>query len=174
MAMLNLKPGGSCRYDLIALGEIMLRLDPGEGRVRTAREFKVWEGGGEYNVARGLRRCFDLRTAVCTAFADNDIGRLLEDCILQGGVGTEFIQWVPYDGVGRTVRNGLNFTERGFGVRGALGTSDRGHTAASQLKPGDFDWEKIFGQLGVRWFHTGGIFAALSESTAALTVEAVK
>src|SRR5712671_8177664 len=174
MPILTVKPAGSCKYDLIALGEIMLRLDPGEGRVRTAREFKVWEGGGEYNVARGLRRCFGLRTAVATAFADNEVGRLLEDFILQGGVDTSFIKWRPYDGVGRTVRNGLNFTERGFGIRGAVGISDRGHTAASQLKPGDFDWQKIFGQIGVRWFHTGGIFTALSESTAALTIEAVK
>ncbi len=152
----------------------MLRLDPGEGRIRTAREFKVWEGGGEYNVARGLRRCFGLETAVCTAFADNDIGRLLEDFILQGGVDTEFIKWVAYDGVGRTVRNGLNFTERGFGVRGAVGIPDRGHTAASQLKPGDFDWDNIFGRLGVRWLHTGGIFAALSDTTPALVIEAVQ
>ncbi len=152
----------------------MLRLDPGEGRVRTAREFRVWEGGGEYNVARGLRRCFGLRTALCSAFADNDIGRLLEDFILQGGVDARFLKWVPYDGVGRTVRNGLNFTERGFGVRGALGIPDRGHTAAGQLKPGDFDWDHIFGKLGVRWLHTGGIFAALSETTAALIVEAVQ
>jgi 2-dehydro-3-deoxygluconokinase len=174
MAILNIKPGGSCRYDLIALGEIMLRLDPGEGRVRTAREFKVWEGGGEYNVARGLRRCFGMRTAVCTAFADNDIGRLLEDFILQGGVGTEFIKWVPYDGVGRTVRNGLNFTERGFGVRGAVGIPDRGQSAASQLKPGDFDWDHIFGELGARCLHTGGIFAALSDTTPKLVIEAVQ
>jgi len=174
MAILNTKPSGSCKYDLIALGEVMLRLDPGEGRVRTAREFKVWEGGGEYNVARGLRRCFGLKTAVCTAFADNDVGRLLEDFILQGGVDTEFIKWVPYDGVGRTVRNGLNFTERGFGVRGAVGTSDRGHTAASQLKPGDFDWENIFGKLGAQWFHTGGIFAGLSDAAPRLVIEAVQ
>jgi 2-dehydro-3-deoxygluconokinase len=152
----------------------MLRLDPGEGRVRTTREFRVWEGGGEYNVARGLRRCFGMRTAICTAFADNEVGRLLEDCILQGGVSTEFIRWVPYDGVGRVVRNGLNFTERGFGVRGALGTSDRGHSAASMLKPGDFDWDSLFGRLGVRWLHTGGIFAALSETTPALIIEALK
>jgi 2-dehydro-3-deoxygluconokinase len=174
MATLNIKPDGSGRYDLIALGEIMLRLDPGEGRVRTAREFKVWEGGGEYNVARGMRRCFGLRTAVCTAFADNDIGRLIEDFILQGGVATEFIKWAPYDGVGRTVRNGLNFTERGFGVRGAVGISDRGHSAASQLKPGDFDWDRIFGELGARWLHTGGIFAALSDTTPKLVIEAVQ
>src|SRR5215470_7615200 len=174
MAILNIKPPGSCQYDLIALGEIMLRLDPGEGRVRTAREFKVWEGGGEYNVARGLRRCFGLKTTICTAFADNDVGRLLEDCILQGGVDTTFIRWVPYDGIGRTVRNGLNFTERGFGLRGAVGIPDRGHSAASQLKPGDFDWNQIFGKLGVRWLHTGGIFAALSDTTPPLVIEAVQ
>src|SRR6266481_433041 len=156
MPLLKIKPAGSCQYDLIALGEVMLRFDPGEGRVRTAREFKVWEGGGEYNVARGLRRCFGLRTAVCSAFADNEVGHLLEDFILQGGVDTQFIKWAAYDGVGRTVRNGLNFTERGFGVRGAVGVPDRGHTAASQLKPGDFDWEKIFCEIGERWFHTGG------------------
>src|SRR5690606_12978578 len=142
-----------------------LRLDPGEGRVRTARAFRVWEGGGEYNVARGLRRCFGLRTGVVTAFADNDVGRLLEDFILQGGVDTSLIKWVPYDGGGRTVRNGLNFTARGFGIRGAVGRSDRGHTAASQLRPDDVDWEHLFGTLGVRWLHTGGIFAALSDTT---------
>ena len=174
MAILDVKAACSGKYDLIALGEVMLRLDPGEGRVRTAREFRVWEGGGEYNVARGLRRCFSLRTAVCTAFADNDVGRLLEDFILQGGVETEFIQWVPFDGVGRTVRNGLNFTERGFGVRGAVGVSDRGLSAASQLKPGDFDWDHIFGKLGTRWLHTGGIFAALSDTTPELVLEAVQ
>ena len=164
MPAMNIKPAGSCKYDLLALGEIMLRLDPGEGRVRCAREFKVWEGGGEYNVARGLRRCFGFKTAVATAFADNDVGRLIEDFILQGGVDTEFVKWVPFDGVGRVVRNGLNFTERGFGVRGAVGIPDRGNTAASQLKPGDFDWDNIFGRLGVRWLHTGGIFAEIGRA----------
>jgi 2-dehydro-3-deoxygluconokinase len=172
--ILEIKSAASCRYDLLALGEVMLRLDPGEGRVRTARQFRVWEGGGEYNVARGLRRCFGLRTALCTALADNEVGRLIEDFILQGGVATDLVQWRSYDGVGRTVRNGLNFTERGFGVRGAVGVPDRGHTAASQLKPGDFDWANIFGAQGVRWFHTGGIFAALSESTAELVIEAAQ
>jgi 2-dehydro-3-deoxygluconokinase len=174
MATLDVKPAGSCKYDLISLGEIMLRLDPGEGRVRTTREFKVWEGGGEYNVARGLRRSFGLKTAVCTAFADNDVGRLLEDFVLQGGVETEFIKWSAFDGVGRVTRNGLNFTERGFGVRGAVGIPDRGNTAASQLEPGDFDWDLIFGKLGARWLHTGGIFAALSDTTPKVVVEAVQ
>ena len=172
MHALNLLPQDSVRFDEISLGEVMLRLDPGEGRIRTARQFRAWEGGGEYNVARGLRRCFGQRTALLTAFADNDIGRLLEDFILQGGVDLSFVKWMPYDGIGRTVRNGLNFTERGFGVRGAVGVSDRGLTAASQLKPGDFDWDEIFGRAGARWFHTGGIFAALSETTAELVVEA--
>ncbi len=171
---IQLRDKSQCQYDLISLGEIMLRFDPGEGRIRTARQFKIWEGGGEYNVARGLRRCFGLKTAVCTAFADNDVGRLLEDFILQGGVSTEFVNWAPFDGVGRVTRNGLNFTERGFGARGAVGVSDRGHTAASQLKAGDFDWDQIFGKIGVRWLHTGGIFAALSDTTPQLVIEAVK
>jgi len=162
---LRVKPSEQCRFDLVSLGEVMLRLDPGEDRVRNARTFRVWEGGGEYNVARGLRRCFGMRTAVVTALADNDVGRLVEDLMMQGGVDLSFVQWAPYDGVGRGVRNGLNFTERGFGVRGALGVSDRGHSAASQLKPDDVDWERLFGGLGVRWFHTGGIYAGLSEST---------
>jgi 2-dehydro-3-deoxygluconokinase len=156
----------------MALGEVLLRLDPGESRVRTSRHFTAWEGGGEYNVARGLRRCFGLRSGVLTAFADNEIGRLLEDLIMQGGVDVSHIKWVPYDGIGRKVRNPINFTERGFGIRGAKGCVDRGHSAASQLKPGDFDWDEIFGAHGTRWLHTGGIFAGLSETTAALAVEA--
>lgn len=171
---LQLKPRTSCTFDEVSLGEIMLRLDPGEGRIRTARSFAAWEGGGEYNVARGLRKCFGLKTAVVTAFVDNEVGHLIEDFIMQGGVCTDFIQWRADDGIGRSVRNGLNFTERGFGIRGAVGVPDRGNTAASQLKPGDVDWNHLFGTLGVRWFHTGGIFAALSETTAALTIEAVQ
>ncbi len=174
MSVLDIRPAEECRWDLVSLGEIMLRLDPGEGRVRTTRAFEVWEGGGEYNVARGLRRCFGLKTAIATAFADNDIGRLLEDFILQGGVDTDLVRWSPFDGIGRDVRNGINFTERGYGLRGAAGTSDRGNTAASQMKPGDIDWEEIFGKQGARWLHTGGIFAALSESSAEVVIEAVQ
>lgn len=174
MALLNLKPADTYKYDCISLGEVMLRLDPGDGRIRNARVFKAWEGGGEYNVARGLRKCFGLHTAVVTSFADNDVGRLVEDFIMQGGVDTDYIKWVPYDGIGRTVRNGLNFTERGFGIRGALGVSDRGNTAASLLKKGDIDWDDIFGKDGARWFHTGGIYAALSETTPEVIMEAMK
>lgn len=171
---LQLKSKEECMYDEVSLGEIMLRLDPGEGRIKNARSFRVWEGGGEYNVARGLRRCFGMKTGVVTAFADNEIGRLLEDFVLQGGVDTSLIKWMPFDGIGRTVRNGLNFTERGFGIRGAVGASDRGNTAASQLKPGDIDWDDLFGNKGVRWLHTGGIYAALSETAAEVVIEAVK
>jgi 2-dehydro-3-deoxygluconokinase len=172
----SIKPASACRFDQVSLGEVMLRLDPGEGRIHTSRGFRVWEGGGEYNVARGLRRCFGLRAAIVTALADNPIGRLLEDLMLQGGVDLSQVRWVPYDGVGRTVRNGLNFTERGFGPRGAVGCSDRGHTAAAQMRPEDVDWERLFGDGGgARWFHTGGVFCALSATTpdvarAAMTV----
>jgi 2-dehydro-3-deoxygluconokinase len=170
---LDIPPKARCRFDLVALGEVMLRLDPGEGRISTTRTFRAWEGGGEYNVARGLRRCFRLDTAIVTALADNPVGALIEDLMLQGGVDQSLVRWVPYDGVGRAVRNGLNFTERGFGLRGGLGCSDRGHTAASQLKPGDVDWDRVFGREGARWFHTGGIFAGLSPTTAEVAEEAI-
>src|SRR5450432_3058783 len=171
---LVLRKKDECKWDLVSLGEVMLRLDPGDVRVATTRQFNVWEGGGEYNVARGLRRCFGLKTAVVTVLADNPVGRLLEDLMLQGGVDQSHVRWVKYDGVGRTTRNGLNFTERGFGVRAALGCSDRGHTAVSQLKPGEIDWDEIFGKEGSRWLHTGGIFCALSESTPAVAEEAMR
>ena len=173
MSPLNIKAAGCCRFDEISLGEIMLRLDPGDSRIKNARSFTVWEGGGEYNVARGLRKCFGLQTAVVTALPENDIGHLVEDFVMQGGVDTSLIKWVPFDGIGAATRVGLNFTERGFGLRGALGVSDRGHSAASQLKPGDIDWEYVFGTLGARWFHTGGIYAALSETTPLVLEEAM-
>lgn len=173
MAGLDLRPASECKYDILSLGEIMIRLDPGQERIHTTRHFRAWEGGGEYNVARGLKRCFGKRAAVVTATVDNPVGRLLEDMIYQGGVSTEYIKWVPYDGIGRKVRVGLNFTERGYGVRAAVGCSDRAQSAASQLKKGDIDWDTIFGRDGIRWFHTGGIFAGLSETTRDVIIEAV-
>jgi len=173
MAKLTIQSKSDCEWDLVSLGEVMLRLDPGDERISTARHFRAWEGGGEYNVARGLRRCFGMDTAIVTALADNPVGRLVEDLMLQGGVSQKYVCWAPYDGVGRTVRNGLNFTERGFGVRAAVGCSDRGHTATSQLKPGEIDWQQIFAQEGTRWFHTGGIFCALSETTPLVAQEAM-
>src|ERR1700741_2362822 len=171
---LKIRKKEECRWDLVSLGEVMLRLDPGDVRVATTRRFDVWEGGGEYNVARGLRRCFGMKTAIVTALADNPVGRLVEDLMLQGGVDQSHLRWVKYDGVGRTVRNGLNFTERGFGLRAALGCSDRGHTAISQLRPGEIDWSEIFEREGARWFHTGGIFCALSETTPLVAREAMQ
>ncbi|MFY9561314.1 MAG: sugar kinase [Terriglobales bacterium] len=174
MAVLKIKDKQQCRWDLVSLGEVMLRLDPADTRIATTRQFRVWEGGGEYNVARGLRRCFRMQTTIVTALADNPVGRLIEDLMLQGGVDQSHVRWVAFDGVGRTVRNGLNFTERGFGVRAALGCSDRGHTAISQLKPGEVDWERIFLKEGARWFHTGGIFCALSETTPLVAHEAME
>ena len=171
---LKVKEKKVCKWDLVSLGEVMLRLDPGDERVSTTRHFRVWEGGGEYNVARGLKRCFGMDTAIVTALADNPVGHLVEDLMLEGGVNQEYVRWVGYDGVGRTVRNGLNFTERGFGIRAALGCSDRGHTAISQLKPGEMDWERIFSHDGARWFHTGGIFCALSETAPLVAQEAME
>jgi len=174
MAKLNIKPKHRCKWDLVSLGEVMLRLDPGNLRIATTREFRAWEGGGEYNVARGLKRCFGMDTAIVTALADNPVGHLIEDLMLQGGVSQQYVRWVPFDGVGRAVRNGLNFTERGFGVRAALGCSDRGHTAISQLKPGEIDWDQIFSKDGARWFHTGGIFCALSDTAPLVAQEAMQ
>src|SRR5256884_3002563 len=171
---LTIKPKKEGHWDLVSLGEVMVRFDPGDRRIATARSFEVCEGGGEYNVARGLKRCFGLDTAIVTAFADNPVGRLVEDLIYQSGVDQSLVRWVNYDGVGRTVRNGLNFTEKGFGVRPALGCSDRGLSATSQLKAGDVDWDEIFGKHGARWFHTGGIFCALSDTTPEVAIEAVK
>ena len=170
----KLRPVQECKYDAVSLGEVMLRLDPGEGRIRTARSFRAWEGGGEYNVVRGLHKCFGLHTAVITTFADNEVGRLMKDLIEQGGVDTDLIYWKKTDGIGRTCRNGINFTERGYGIRGAVGCSDRANTAISQARPEDFDFDYIFGELGVRWLHTGGLSAALSEQAGETVIAACK
>jgi 2-dehydro-3-deoxygluconokinase len=173
MAKLSVKSKTGCIWDVVSLGEVMLRLDPGDERIHTTRHFRVWEGGGEYNVARGLRRCFGMNAAVVTALVDNPVGRLVEDLMLQGGVNQKYVHWMPFDGVGRAARNGLNFTERGFGIRAPLGVSDRGQTAISRLKPGEIDWDQIFSKDGARWFHTGGIFCALSETTPLVAMEAM-
>lgn len=172
--VLQIKPKEKCRWDVLSLGEVMLRFDPGEKRIVQTRRFEVWEGGGEYNVARGLSRCFGQRAAVVTALVDNPVGRLVESLMLEGGVDVSHVLWREDDGVGRRARNGIYFLERGFGVRNALGSMDRGHTAVSQLEPGDIDWEHIFGTEGVRWFHTGGIFCSLSESATELTRAAME
>jgi len=171
---LKIKPKDKCKWEEVSLGEVMIRLDPGFSRIKTARNFKVWEGGGEYNVARGLKKCFGLNTAIVTGFVDNEIGYLLQDLISQGGVDYSYSKWFAFDGIGRQSRIGLNFTEKGFGIRSSVGVSDRGYSASSQLKPGDIDWDKIFRTDGTRWFHTGGIFAALSKDSSDLVIEAMQ
>src|ERR1700744_2985287 len=172
--VLKIRPAADVKGDCLSFGEVMLRLDPGFGRGGPARQFQVWEGGGEYNVARAMRKCWGKRASVVTALPKNDLGWLVEDFICQGGVDTSHIIWRDFDGLGRNTRVGLNFTEKGFGIRAALGCSDRGHSAASQIRPGEVNWEKLFGEEGVRWFHTGGIFAALAPNTSEAVIEAVK
>lgn len=174
MTLLDIKPPEAARWDGVTLGEVMLRLDPGWERIRTARSFEVWEGGGEYNVARALRRCFDLRTTAVTANVDNEVGRLLEERMLSGGVDTSHVRWVPFDGFGGDARVGLNFTEKGYGIRPARSCYDRGHTAIAQLRPGDIDWRRIFRDEGARWFHTGGIYAALAPHAPEVLLEALQ
>ena len=172
--ILKIRPAAETKWDCVSFGEVMLRFDPGFGRVRNARSFQVWEGGGEYNVARAMRKCWGKRAAVVTALPQNDLGWLVEDLMMQGGVDVSHVIWREFDGLGRNTRVGLNFTEKGFGVRAALGCSDRGYSAASQIRPGEVNWEKLFGEEGVRWFHTGGIFAALASNTAEAVIEAVE
>lgn len=170
---LAIKPAADCRWDCAALGEVMLRLDPGEARIRSARSFQVWEGGGEYNVARALASTFGHRAAALTALPTNELGILCRDLIRGAGVDASEILWRDADPVGAHVRMGLNFTERGHGPRGALGVSDRARSAAAQIGSKDFDWERLFEQ-GVRWLHTGGIFAALSDRTAEAALTAIR
>src|SRR5215470_11072061 len=172
--VLKIRSAKETRWDCASFGEVMLRFDPGFGRVRNARSFQVWEGGGEYNVARAMRKCWGKRAAVVTALPKNDLGWLVEDFIMQGGVDMSHVIWRDFDGLGRNTRVGLNFTEKGYGIRPALGVSDRGHSAASQIRPGEVNWERLFGEEGVRWFHTGGIFAALASNTAEAVIEAVE
>ncbi len=174
---LRLRPATEVQWDLVSLGEVMLRFDPGEQRIARTRRFHVWEGGGEYNVARGLRRCFSERTAIVTALVDNPVGRLIEDLMLEGGLDLSLVRWMQHDGVGHEARNGIYFLERGFGLRAGLGMMDRGHTAISQLRAGQVDWDAVFGRVaghgGTRWFHTGGVLCALSADAPALALEAV-
>lgn len=172
--ILKIRPATASRWDCVAFGEVMLRLDPGFDRVREARRVRVWEGGGEYNVARAIRKCFGLRAAVVTALPDNELGRLAEDLVWQSGVDTSHVVWRACDGIGASTRMGLNFTEKGFGGRAALGCVDRGHSAASQIGPGEVDWDRLFGAEGVRWLHTGGVFAGLASGTAEAVIEAVQ
>lgn len=168
--MLKIKEEKNCRWDLISLGEVLLRFDSGDERIHTTQNFRVFDGGGEYNVARNLSKTFRRRTAIGTALADNALGRLAENLILQGGVDASEVLWRE----GGDARNGLYFIERGFGLRSPASCFDRANTAVSQLKADDFDWHKIFAESGARWFHTGGIFVGLSETTPDVAAEAMR
>lgn len=170
---MEILPANQTKLDILSFGEVMLRFDPGEERIRTANTFTVGEGGGEYNVARALSKCFRLRSGIVTSLVDNAVGRLIEDFIDRGNFQEKQILWKAFDGIGRETRNPLNFVERGFGIRKALGVSDRGHSPLSLLQKGEIDWETLF-QKKVRWFHTGGICAALSPNMGEIIEEAIE
>lgn len=170
---IDLRSADDTRWDCVSLGEVMLRLDPGFGRVRTARSFAVHEGGGEYNVAKAISKVFGIRSAIVTALVDNEVGRLVEELMMAGGVSVDHVSWVPFDGLGFT-RNALNFTEKGFGIRPPLGVADRANSAASKMSPGGVEWNRLFVEEGTRWFHTGGIFCGLSETCAELALEGMQ
>ncbi len=174
MNSLNIKQKTDCLWDFVSLGEVLLRFDPIDERIHNARNFRVFDGGAEYNVARNLGKVFKQNTAIITALADNALGRLAEDFILQGGVDASEILWRTHDGKGENIRNGLYFIERGFGLRPAASCFDRANTAVSRLKAGDVDWRKIFVEKGARWFHTGGVFTGLSEITPDAAKEAMR
>jgi 2-dehydro-3-deoxygluconokinase len=174
MNKLSVKSKADSRWDLVSLGEVLLRFDSGDERIHNARTFRVWDGGGEYNVARGLAKVFRQRTAIVTALADNALGRLAEDFIWQAGVDSSEILWREADGIGQNTRNGIYYIERGFGVRGAASCFDRANTAVSQLSAGEIDLNRIFVERNPRWLHTGGIFAGLSETTPEVAEEAMR
>jgi len=172
--MLNLRPADSCRYDLLSLGECMIRLSPpGHGRIEFSPVLEVWVGGGEYNVGYALSR-LGLRTGFISRLVDNPLGQIVVNHARAVGMDTGPVVMAKYDGLGRADRMGLNFTEVGTGVRPSVTLYDRGHSAASHMKPEDVDWNGLFGKQGARWFHTGGIFTALSDSCAATCLKALE
>src|SRR4051794_5339416 len=170
---LKIRAAGDCRFDLMSLGECMIRLSPpGHGRIEFANALEVWVGGGEYNVAYALAR-LGLRTGFLSRLVDNPVGKIVVNHARSVGMDISNVVMAKYDGVGRADRIGLNFTEVGTGVRASVTMYDRGHSAASNMKPGMIDFKKVFGQQGVRWLHTGGIFSALGDGTAAVVKEAL-
>lgn len=171
---LKLKSKAESEFDLLSLGECMIRLSPpGHQRIELTPVFEAYAGGGEYNVAYALAR-YGLRTSWVSALVDNPLGHFVRNHAKASGMDLSEVVWVPYDGSGRADRIGLNFTEVGIGVRASVSMYDRGHTAVSHMKPGDIDWKRIFQQRKVRWFHTGGIFTALSDSCAEVAIESMK
>ena len=171
---MNIKPKESCKYDLVSLGEVMIRLSPpGHGRVEFAPSLEVWVGGGEYNVAYALSR-LGLRTGAIFGTNTSPMGKILLNHARAVGMDVSYAVTRKYDGYGKKDRVGLNFTEVGHGKRGSTTLYDRGHSATAGIKPGEINWKKLFQEDGVRWLHTGGIFAALSADTRAVVAEAVK
>ena len=180
MADLGIKPAEGCRYDAVCLGEVMLRIDPGDVPTARARTGRIWHGGGETNVAEGLSYCFGMRTAVVTALVDDGIGRNIENQMREAGVDTSCIIWFNTEGQGDfatdtkgSLHNGINFTWRGKGVLPSVTEYYRAHSAVRELKPGDVDWAGLFAQ-GVRWFHTGGIYALIAPTSGAAALEAMQ
>ena len=173
MALKVLK-ASECEFDLLSLGECMIRLSPpGHQRIELTPVFEAYAGGGEYNVSYALAR-YGMRTGWVSRVVDNPLGHFIRNHAQASGMDLSEVLWIPYDGSGRADRIGFNFTEVGMGVRASVSMYDRGHTAISHLKPGDADWKRIFGKRRVRWFHTGGIFSALSESCAEVALESMK
>jgi 2-dehydro-3-deoxygluconokinase len=171
---LKIQLSSDCEYDVLALGECMLRLSPpNHQRIELTPIFEAYAGGGEYNVAYALAR-YGLRSGWISRLVDNPIGHFIRNHAQTSGMDLSEVVWVPYDGIGRTDRIGINFTEVGIGVRASTSIYDRGNTAVAHMKPGTIDWERIFTKRKVRWFHTGGVFAALSDSCAEVVLEAMK
>lgn len=170
---LTIHPSSSCEFDLLAFGECMIRLSPpGHQRIELTPVFEAYAGGGEYNVAYALAR-YGIRTGWVSRLVDNPLGWFIRNHAQASGMDISEVVWVPYDGSGRADRIGLNFTEVGIGLRASVTLYDRGHTAISHIKKGDVDWKRIFGQRKVRWFHTGGILTALSDSCADVARESM-
>lgn len=171
---LKIRPTSDCEFDLLALGECMIRLSPpGHQRIELTPVFEAYAGGGEYNVAYALSR-YGIRTGWVSRLVDNPLGHFIRNHARASGMDISEVIWVPYDGSGRGDRIGLNFTEVGIGVRASVSLYDRGHTAIAHMKPGDVDWKRIFSERKVRWFHTGGILTALSDSCAEAVLESMK
>lgn len=171
---LKIKSADEVQLDLLSLGECMIRLSPpGHQRIELTPVFEAYAGGGEYNVAYALSR-YGMRTGFVSGLADNPLGAFIRNHARTSGMDFSEVKWVPYDGSGRADRIGLNFTEVGIGVRASVTMYDRGNTAVSHMKPGDIEWKRIFEERKVRWFHTGGIFTALSDSCAEVALEAMK
>jgi len=171
---LTILPADKAEFDLLSLGECMIRLSPpGHQRIELTPYFEAYAGGGEYNVSYALAR-YGMKTGWISRLVDNPLGHFIRNHARASGMDLSEVVWVPYDGAGRADRIGLNFTEVGMGIRASVSLYDRGHTAVAHMKPGDVEWGRIFTKRGARWFHTGGIFTALSETCAGVSLESMK